>query len=153
MSIIALTENTFRADTNPYVFTALDRNILVRAAQSSSLQRARINIHQTNEDAIHEMIIAFTVGSIVLPHYHPNKVESFHILEGSLIVKFYTSDGGCSDMDDVILNADIGPYYYRLNTSAIHEVKPLTELVIVHETTNGPFLKGESSIVPSWALS
>jgi hypothetical protein len=41
-------------------------------------------------------------------------------------------------------------FLYRLNVEQWHCLVPLTDFVIIHETTTGPFKKDESDF-PDWA--
>jgi cupin fold WbuC family metalloprotein len=95
------------------------------------------------------MVIAFCRGSFNRPHRHRNKTESFHVIEGKLMVVFF------DDCGRIVRGIRMGPYggdqtfLYRLSSSVWHTVVPLTEFVIIHETTTGPFLKEETEY-PAW---
>ena len=41
-------------------------------------------------------------------------------------------------------------FIYRMGKSYFHTVIPLSETIVFHETTKGPFLK-EETIFPDWA--
>lgn len=151
MTLTKISDNLFQADSNPYVFTSDDCKIIEDAAKNHRLRRARINIHLNNNDEIHEMLIAFTNESLVLPHKHPDKVESFHIIRGRIRITFFDEDGGESSIKPIELDSEDGPFYYRLYTPTIHKVEPLSEMCILHEITNGPFIADTSSVFPTWA--
>lgn len=121
-----------------------------QAAQKAPLRRARICLHHDNTDKVHEMIIAFCNDSYVRPHKHIDKSESFHVIEGKLLVVFFDEKG------KVTRRIKMGPYgsgltfVYRLSSSLWHMVIPLSEFVIIHESTAGPFIK-EEVLFPEWA--
>jgi len=146
-------------NNNPAVFFCKDEiteilperlNEIKQAAQEAPLGRARICLHHDNTDNIHEMIIAFCKDSYIRPHKHIDKSESFHVIEGELLVAFFDETG------EVTHKIKMGPYgsshtfVYRLSSSLWHMVIPLSEFVVIHETTAGPFMK-EEVIFPEWA--
>ena len=118
------------------------------AAIKAPLKRARFCLHHNLTDQVHEMIIAFYRESYSRPHRHKNKSESFHVIEGKLLVVFFDDDG------KVTRRIKMGPvdsgstFFYRLSTDLWHSVVPLSKYVIIHETTVGPFIKEESEFAP-----
>ena len=121
-----------------------------QAAKSAPLRRSRYCLHHDNEDQVHEMIIAFCRDSYVRPHKHLQKTESFHVIEGELVVVFFDDNGNQVDRLKMGTKQQGGPFIYRLACDMWHTVIALTDSVIIHETTCGPFIK-EESIFPIWA--
>jgi cupin fold WbuC family metalloprotein len=121
---------------------------LKRAAAEAPLKRARLCLHHDHSDQVQEMVIAFDRGTYVRPHRHRGKTESFHVIEGELEVVFF-DDGG-----RVTRRVRMGPrdsghaFLYRLSSSLWHSVVPLSDFVVIHETTTGPFVKGETEFPP-----
>ncbi|MBL7085931.1 MAG: WbuC family cupin fold metalloprotein [Candidatus Cloacimonetes bacterium] len=119
-----------------------------RAAVEAPLKRARFCLHHDLTNQVHEMVIAFCRESYVRPHRHKNKSESFHVIEGKLAVIFFDDEG------KVTRRIKMGPvgsnstFLYRLSSNLWHTVVPLSEFVIIHETTTGPFIKEESEFAP-----
>lgn len=126
-----------------------DADKLKRMALKAPLKRARLCLHHKHNDKVQEMIIAFCKDSYVRPHRHNKKSESFHIIEGRLLVVIFDKKGR------VVRKIKMAPYgsgktfCYRLSANLWHTVIPLTKFVIIHETTKGPFIKGESEF-PGW---
>lgn len=124
-------------------------DLLKQAARQDPLRRARLCLHHDHSDKVQEMVIAFCRDSYVRPHRHVNKSESFHVIEGELEVIFLDDEG------QVTHRVRMGPcrsghtFLYRLSSSLWHTVLPLTEFVIFHETTTGPFVKEETEF-PAW---
>ena len=113
----------------------------------SKKKRARINFHQSNECLVHEMIVALHILTEIDPHRHLNKTESFHIISGDLSVAIL--DFETFEPKSIInLSASSTNCYYRLNTPDFHLVIPRSEIVIMHETTQGPFEPNQSSDNP-----
>lgn len=123
---------------------------LKEAAQETPRRRARLNMHRTSEDPVQEMLICFCKDSVLPPHKNANKSESFHVVEGNLDVLVFDNDG------NLIRKVEMGPlgsgrtFMYRLASDPWHTVVPLSEFVIIHEVTRGPF-KPTDTVFPPWA--
>jgi cupin fold WbuC family metalloprotein len=121
---------------------------LKRQAQESPRKRARVCAHKTNDDALHEMVIAISAASYIHPHRHLDKSESFHIVEGEVDVAVFDQAGVIVDV------IELGPpgsgryFYYRLSESAFHTLLIRTDFLVVHEVTNGPFAPDRTVLAP-----
>lgn len=127
---------------------ALER--LKDAARRSPTGRARFCLHTGPESPAHDMVIAFAAGGYVRPHRHPNKPESFHVIEGEFDVVLF-GDGGqpCRR----ICMGPIGSgrsFVYRLPPGLWHTVVTMSDMVVLHEVTPGPFVPAETEFAP-WA--
>jgi UDP-glucose 4-epimerase len=126
----------------------LDR--LKAAALESPLRRARLCVHLASEDAVQEMILVLCKDVLFRPHRHHEKTESFHIIEGELDLVVFNDNG------EPLRTIRMGPaasgktFCYRLNSSLYHALLPRTPFVAFHETTAGPFRKGDAEFAP-WA--
>ena len=145
-----LEDNVFVYNSDISVLNTKLINFIKNKAKESILQRARINFHHSDQDSLHEMVIAMTNNAEVEPHKHPNKVESFHIIEGTIRIGFLDDKGKIKNITQ--LDKDQHPYY-RMSAELWHIVVPISDLVVIHEVTNGPFIKGISSILPEWYTS
>ena len=123
---------------------------LKAAAAAEPLRRARINLHPASTDRLHEMIIAFWNDSFVAPHRHLDKSESFHVIEGEVDVLFFSDEGAVTRVLSLAAPGGPKPFAYRLNGKAWHSVIPRSPQVVLHETTNGPFVRGAVDL-PTWA--
>jgi cupin fold WbuC family metalloprotein len=125
---------------------------LKTTAINSPLRRARLCLHRSDEDALHEMIIALAHDCLFPPHRHPSKSESYHIIEGRLILIIFADDG--APIRSLLLTppGQGGVVCFRLSASVFHAVLPLGESVVFHEATNGPFVKSDTVYAP-WAPS
>jgi glucose-6-phosphate isomerase len=140
--------NLFRKQGDLGVLLEADIERVVAAATAHPLGRARINFHGTDEDLVHEMVIAMTPRSSGAPHLHHSKSESFHLISGSLGIGFYDAAGR---LDRAVLLSEGAARFYRLSGPTAHMPIALSEVAVFHETTNGPFVKGVSSTTPQWA--
>ena len=125
-------------------------DFLKSKAKNNRRKRARLCTHPGIDDALHEMLIVHFKGTYVQPHKHIMKSESFHIIEGSLGVVIFDDSGGVIQVVHMGEASSGLMFYYRLSESYFHSVIPLTETVVFHETTNGPF-KREDMVSAPWA--
>lgn len=123
-------------------------DMLKHAAMNAPLKRARFCLHHNPSDQVHEMIIAFCRESYIRPHRHFNKSESFHVIEGKLLVIIFNDNGHVTRRIEMGTINSGYTFLYRLSSSLWHMVVPLSEFVIIHETTAGPFIKEESDFAP-----
>ena len=126
---------------------------LVRLKQNairSPLRRARYCLHRGRDDKVHEMVIAFCHNSYCRPHRHTDKSESFHIIEGEMLVVFFDDTGCVSRCLEMAPPGRDKTFFYRLNSPLWHTVLPLSECVVFHETTAGPFIPDQKDVA-SWA--
>lgn len=121
---------------------------LKRAAMRDPQRRARLCLHHDHSDKVQEMVIAFYQGSYVRPHRHINKSESFHVIEGLLAVVFFDDKGQVTRRLKMGPCSNGGTFLYRLSSSLWHTVMPLSEFVVIHETTTGPFIREETEFAP-----
>lgn len=119
-------------------------------AAANDRKRARICAHKRNEDSLHEMIIAISAKSYIHPHRHLGKSESFHIIEGIVDVVVFDEDGNIADIIGLGDPATGRAYYYRLDQSLFHTLLIKSDFLVVHEVTNGPFLREKTEMAP-WA--
>lgn len=123
---------------------------LEKEAELTPRRRARLCLHRSNDDSVHEMLIVFCRGALVQPHRNLNKSESFHVIEGELRMIIFDDNGNPTQ------SFDMGPvgsgkvFMSRFSSSPWHTVIPLSEFVTVHETTRGPFVSSDT-VFPKWA--
>ncbi|HSW70685.1 MAG TPA: WbuC family cupin fold metalloprotein [Gammaproteobacteria bacterium] len=122
------------------------------AIKETPQKRVRINLHPSNDDGLHEMFIAIEKGSYIRPHKHPNKSEAFHAVYGAAKIVIFTDEGGIKEVVDLAVETPGKPFYYRLSKPYFHTLLLQTELLIIHEITNGPFIPG-GTIYASFAPS
>ena len=147
---IAHSSNVFYSNEKIFVFNKEMQNYLIDLISKSECEIARICAHNNHKDRLHEMVIVLKDSHYVAPHKHINKSESFHIIEGIVRIGFLDNK---QKVENIIqLDKDKYPFY-RMNAELWHIVVPISELVVIHEVTNGPFIKGASSIFPEWYTS
>lgn len=117
-------------------------------AAESLRRRARICVHRSSEDRLHEMLIAICADSYIHPHKHLGKSESFHIVEGIVDVVVFEDSGAIREVIP-LGDANSGrSFFYRLADSLFHTLLIRSQVLVVHEVTNGPFLRDEAVLAP-----
>ena len=125
-------------------------NELKRYAYAADQKRARLCLHHSPDDTLHEMIIVFHVDTVVRPHRHLAKTESFHVIFGLLDVVLFDEEGNVTRIVEMGDAASGKTQVYRLSSPAWHSVLIKTEYAGIHEVTNGPFRAEENDFAP-WA--
>jgi cupin fold WbuC family metalloprotein len=139
MALVQKSPEVFFAEGPIAAIGPEDIELLRQAVRRTSKRRARINAHCGHDDVLHEMIIAIEPASYIRPHKHPGKSEAFHIIEGEVDIVVFRDDGAIDEI--VALGEKSGgrAFYYRMSAARFHTLVIRSELLIVHEITNGPF--------------
>lgn len=124
---------------------------LIGCARSNERKTVRICIHKSLDEQLHQMIIVHHKGNYIRPHRHPSKTESFHLIQGSMLLCIFDDRGKL--IDSIILGENRGKHTFvsRIEKNIYHTVVPLTDVVVFHEITNGPFTGIGDSEFPEWA--
>lgn len=96
------------------------------------------------------MLIALDRGTYVRPHRHPDKSESFHVVEGALSVVLFGDEGQVRETIPLGEYASGRAFYYRLAEPVYHTLLVQSPVAVIHETTNGPFDRSATEYAP-WA--
>jgi len=113
-------------------------------------KRIRLCAHHQKEAALHEMLIVHSKNAYVRPHKHLGKTESMHIIQGLVDVVLFDDDGGIERVMSMGDSLSGKMFYYRMEVPAIHTLIVRSNVLVFHETTNGPFDK-DTCFFPSWA--
>ena len=143
-----LNEEVFYAKEQTVKVGYQDIKFLKDHAYSNKRKRARLCSHRDLEDQIHEMFIIHTKNSYIRPHKHINKTESFHVIEGSVDVVIYNDDGSIME---IMAMGEYGTeriFFCRLSDPFFHTIRILSDYLVFHETTNGPFEKSNTLFAP-----
>jgi len=146
-----INEEVFTTSDSIAKVSKKDIEWLKAKALGNSRERVRLCAHQRVEDAVHEMLIVHTKGTYIRPHMHPNKSESFHIIEGALDILVFDDFGAIIEVVNMGEYSSGDQFFWRLSESYFHTVIPRSDLVIFHETTSGPFVRETSNVPASWS--
>jgi cupin fold WbuC family metalloprotein len=119
-----------------------DMQLLRQGAANSPRGRVRINAHPSDDDMLHEMFIAIQRNSYIRPHLHPGKSEAFHIVQGEVDIVVFQEDGSVREVVPLGDGNSGRAFYYRMSQPFFHTLLIRSDILIVHEITNGPFLRG-----------
>ena len=127
-----------------------DIAFLKEQASHNPRQRIRLCAHRDVADTLHEMLIIHAKNTYVRPHKHVGKSESFHVIEGIVDVVLFDEAGAVTDVIKMGEYASGRRFYYRISDPLYHTLLIRSEVLVFHETTNGPF-KREDMIFAAWA--
>ncbi|GAB2861214.1 hypothetical protein GCM10027277_32350 [Pseudoduganella ginsengisoli] len=142
MQLIKQSNEVYVAPGPVAAIGAAEIALLKEAVDASPRGRVRINLHADGSAPLHEMFIAIKPGSYIRPHKHPAKSESFHLVHGAVDVVVFDDAGNVTQV--VKLGQPDGgdgrrAFYYRMSEPLFHTLIIRSDVLIVHETTNGPF--------------
>jgi cupin fold WbuC family metalloprotein len=119
-------------------------------AYEADQKRARLCLHHSPDDLLHEMVIVFHRDTVIRPHRHHEKSESFHMIFGELDVLFFDEEGRPTRSISMGDGTSGKTQIYRLSRPLWHSVIVRSEYACIHEATNGPFRVEENDFAP-WA--
>ena len=145
-------EEVLYAANEVVVFGKAGLEELKRLAMLTPRKRIRLCTHRDPSDSLHEMFIIHTKDTIVPPHKHIGKAESFSILEGRVDVILFHDDGKVREAIRMGDPASGLPFYYRLADPIFHTLAIHSDFLVFHEVTSGPFQR-DKTIFASWDKS
>lgn len=145
-----INDEVYYLDKSNKFVTQDDINFLKEKAKKNKSQKCRLCTHNSEEDFFQEMFIVHTKSCFVRPHYHKDKSESLHVIEGNADLFIFNSLGDILSRDKLGPIETNGVYYYRINENIIHTMKINSEFFIFKESTTGPF-KRNMMIFPDWS--
>ena len=144
MNLIKKTSELYLAPGPIATIGSTEINFLKRKVAGNKKGRVRINFHQDNSDLLHEMMIAIQPDSYIRPHKHPGKSESFHIIYGAVEIVVFEDDGTIREVVSLAAKDEKKAFFYRMSRPFFHTLIIYSDLLVVHEITNGPFVKDDS---------
>ncbi len=148
MNLIQRSAEVFLAPGPISVIGHAEIKALKSALAGSPRGRMRINAHPDSEDALHEMFIAIKQDSYIHPHKHATKSEAFHLVHGAVDIIVFEDDGEIRQVVPLSADGRSGAFYYRMSQPFYHTLVIRSDLLVVHEITNGPFRAGETLLAP-----
>ena len=105
----------------------------------------RICLHRNIKSIDQNMILIQNKKNFYPPHKHLLCGDTYHIIEGKLLVCFFSNNGKL--IEKTILKKN---QIFKTPSNIYHSTKPLTKTVIFHESRAGKFIRNKSSIFPKW---
>lgn len=144
MQLIKISPEVYSLRGDVVSISDLDIDFLKTEVLKSRNGRIRINLHQSDDDLVHEMIIVITKDSYIRPHLHVNKSESFHVIYGAVDVILFDSCGNLSKVISLDAYDRSKAFCYRMSKPAFHTLIVRSEILVMHEITNGPYFSGDA---------
>ncbi|MCK9630289.1 MAG: WbuC family cupin fold metalloprotein [Methanoregula sp.] len=123
---------------------------LKQLAERTTRKRSRLCAHKDIRSPLHEMLIVHKQDTYVRPHKHLGKSESFHLIDGEVLLLLFEDNG---NLREVIQMGDYNSgkiFYYRIDNPIFHSIVIKSESTVFHESTKGPFIR-ENTIFADWA--
>lgn len=111
-------------------------------------KNVRICLHSGPESSFHDMVVLERLHSFSLPHQHPRKGESIHLIEGQLAVFLFHESGETREVFELSPDGNI---LAHIAARTYHVYLPLTNPVVFRETKSGPFSASEDNLTAPWA--
>ncbi len=113
--------------------------------------KTRLCLHKNIRESLHEMIIVLCKNVYIKPHKHIKKTESFHVIEGSFFLVIFDKNG--KKIESILIDGKKrkSNFICRINKNIWHMIVPITDFVVFHEVTNGPYISKGNSVFASWA--
>jgi cupin fold WbuC family metalloprotein len=123
-------------------------NELLLLASQNQRKRVRLCAHKSSAHNLHEMIIVHEKSAYVRPHRHVGKIESMHIISGTVDVIIFDDHGNITRVIEMGEFSSGKSFYYRMDTPLFHTLLIRSEVLVFHETTNGPFNRSDATFAP-----
>lgn len=132
----------------------INQNLLDKTtaeALISPRRRAWFLFHELT-DRVHRMLNAIEPNSYVMPHYHPDKVETFLALRGKAAIPTFNDKGDL--LDCPIIEAGTLTLGVEIQACTWHSVLSLESGTVLYEVLEGPYIKAEhKTFAHFWAPS
>lgn len=119
-------------------------------ARANTRHRMRLCAHAAIDDLLHEMVIALAKDTYVRPHLHVGKSESMHVIDGEADFVTFDEHGEVSEVLHLAPYASGQTFFLRMAVPRYHMLLVRSEVLVVHETTNGP-LRPDDTVFAPWA--
>ena len=127
-----------------------DLEFLKLKAERTPRGRVRVCTHRDLDDKLHEMIVVLRQDAYLRPEKHLVKVESYHIIEGSVDVVIFDEVGNIFEVVQMGEHSSGRRFYYRLSDPLYHTLLIKSERLVYHEAATGPFKKSDA-VFAAWA--
>ena len=148
MSVRKVNEEVFHLEERIPLVGIQEVNFLKQKVNANERKRVRLCAHRSIEDQVQEMFVALTRESYIRPHKHLHKSESFHIVQGMMELIIFDDEGNITDSIRLADPSSGGRFYHRLTDPAFHTLRILSDFLVFHETTSGPFEKAGTLFAP-----
>ena len=132
---------------------SIDRSWIERIkilSEQNDSGKFRTCIHHSEEDNVHEMLIAHRSRTYVRPHKHRINGESLQIIEGEATAIIFDDEGEIIQAFRVADPSSNYPFYYSMAKAVFHMLLIHSDFLVFKETTRGPLVR-DDTLFPDWA--
>jgi 8-oxo-dGTP diphosphatase len=129
----------YYADGAPAKIGLRDMILLKELARYRDLPVVRVCLHASDEEPIHEMMIAHTRPQAVGPLRQEKSSLSYHMLAGRAEILLHDPEGAVLSRHAVDAGDPFGPRSARLEARVFRTFRSLSPYAIFLETAGGPF--------------
>ena len=118
----------------------LDTNLLneiTEQAKSNERLRMNYNLHDSLDAKAQRLFNALEIGTIVPIHRHQHSAETYILVRGGVVVKFYDEDGG--ETESFTLDLDAGNFGVHIPVGQWHSLEVLQSRTVIFEVKDGPY--------------
>ena len=116
-------------------------DFLQGVAAKSSSRKARVLLHGSSDEDLHEMLIVHSIGQYIQPHINLDSAKSFVVLEGEMAVVLFNDVGTISNCVQLGVSNGASAFLLRLDDPVFHTVVPISATVTFLETVKGPHMQ------------
>jgi len=145
-----LNPEVYFADQTIVAIGSEEIRFLESNVHSNERKRARLCVHQSPEESLHEMFVVYTDSTYMRPNKHP-KDESLHILKGHADFVFFDHEGNVAEVVQLGDPQSGRPFYCRVPEETYHALLMRSEFLVIHEGLTGPFRRDSTTIFAPWA--
>ena len=121
---------------------------LKQAAEQAGGKNVRLCLHDGPDATFHNMIIVERKSGYYRAHRRPNKDVTYHMIEGTMGAFVFDEKG---QIEEACL-LEVGKnFIYSVDADRFRVTIPISDLVIFHEASPGPFVGEGDSVYPIWA--
>jgi cupin fold WbuC family metalloprotein len=148
MRLKKTSEEVLYVDEPVVKFDLRDIDYLKKQSLLNPRQRLRFCAHRNVSSDLHEMMIVHQKEAYVRPHKHLGKIESMHIVEGIVDVALFDDEGKITDVIEMGDYSSGRKFYYRISDPVYHTLLICSDVLVFHETVNGPFSRDTMVFAP-----
>lgn len=121
---------------------------LKQAANQAEGKNVRLCLHDRPEATFHDMIILERKANYYRAHRRPNKEVTYHMIEGTMGAFVFDENG---QVEEACLLDSENNFIYSVDADRFRVTIPVSDVVIFHEASPGPFVGEGDSVFPPWA--
>ncbi len=145
-----LAEEVYVIDSPVAHFGCLGIQFLKDHVYKTKRKRVRVCMHKNIDEHLHEMFVCYVKETYVRPNKHIKKDESLHIIHGAADFIFFDDVGNVTDIVPLGDYESGRNFYCRIPESVYHTFVIKSDIIVIHESTPGPFRREDTEFAP-WA--